>query len=246
MRATALSIAVICITVSFASAADEPSAIVDKAIKAMGGEEKLAKGKAHQWKAKGKMDAMGQKMEFNADYFFVGPEKFRFDVAVDFGGMKMAFTAATDGKVAWEKMGDMLREMADKKAQMFKHQVYTMNLGQLLPLKEKDYTLAIADTVKVDGNEAIGIKVSRKDRPDVTLYFDKKSGLLVKSSTKMWDEFSDKDVTQEVYYQGWKDKNGIKIFDKLVIHRGGKPFIEEELTDQKLLEKPDPKMFAKP
>lgn len=228
------------------SAADDPAAIVDKAIEAMGGEEKLAKSKAEQWKAKGTIEMMGMKMAYNADYFFQKPGQMRFDIAMEFGGMKVTLIAATDGKVAWEKMGDMLRDMEAKKAKAFHDQVYSMALCQLLPLKDKETTLALADTIKVEGNEAVGIKVSRKDRRDTTLYFDKKSGLLVKSASKIWDEFSDKDVEQEVVFTGWKEKDGIKYFEKLTILRGGKPFIVEEMSDQKALEKLDPKVFAKP
>ena len=227
-------------------AADDPAAVVDKAIKAVGGEEKIARNKAEQWKAKGSMEMMGQKMTYTADYFFQRPGQMRFDVAVSIGDMKVNFSAATDGKIAWQKSGDQLEDMPAKKAKAFHHQVHSMQICQLAPLKGKDYTLAMADEIKVDGNDAVGIKVSKKDHADVTMYFDKKTGLLAKTTTTIWDEFSDKDVSQEVLFKDYKERGGVKGFDKIIINRDGKPFIVEEFTDQKTLEKLDPKLFAKP
>lgn len=246
MRASLLGIAALFITTSFASAADDPAAIVDKAIKAMGGEEKLAKSKAEQWKAKGTIDMMGMKMAYNADYFFQKPGQMRFDIAMEVMGMKIAFSAATDGKVCWEKMGDMLREMEAKKAKAFGDQVYSMSLCGLLPLKDKECKLAMADEIKIDGKEAIGIKATRKDRRDVTMYFDKKTGLLAKCSSTVWDEFSDKDILQETFLVDFKEKDGMKYFGKIVIKRDGKDFITEEFSEQKSVEKFDAKTFAKP
>jgi hypothetical protein len=238
--------AVLLVSPATTSAADDPAAIVEKAIKAAGGEEKLAKTKAEQWKAKGTIAMMGMKMTYSADYFFQKPGQMRFDIAVDIGEMKMNFTAATDGKVAWEKMGDMLQEMEAKKGKAFHDQVYTMHLCGVLPLKDKDYTLAMADEIKIDGKEAIGVKVTKKGQRDVTLYFDKKTGLLAKCASTVWDEFTDKEVSQEAFIMDWKEKDGMKHFGKLVIKRDGKDFITEEFSDQKSVDKFDAKTFAKP
>ncbi len=246
MRTLFVTAVALLLVASPSHAADDPATIVDKAIKAMGGAEKLGKYKAEQWKAKGSMEMMGMKMTYTADYFVQRPGQMRFDVNVDAGGMKMTFSAATDGKIAWQQSGNMLEEMPAKKSKAFHHQVYTMQLCQLLPLKEKEYTLSMADELKVDGSDAVGIKVSRKDHPDVTMYFDKKSNLLVKFKTMVWDEFTDEDIIQEVYFKDYKEREGVKYFEKLIIHRDGKPFIVEEFTGQKSLEKIDPKVFAKP
>lgn len=229
-----------------ANAADDPAAIVDKAIKAVGGEEKLAKYKAQQWKSKGSIEIMGMKMMYTADYYFQKPGLLRFDVAADIGGMKINFAAATDGKTTWQKSGDMLEDMPEKKAKAFHDQAYSMRLLQILPLKDKENTLAMVDDIKVDGKDAVGIKVTRKGQRDTTLYFDKKTSLLVKMASEIWDEFSDKEVKQENYISGWKEKDGAWYFDKVIIKRDGKDFINEEFSDQKSLDKLDPKLFAKP
>ena len=57
-----------------ARAAEEPAAIVEKAIKAHGGKEKLAKVKAEQWKGKGVMTMGDQKLPYAISYAFQQPD----------------------------------------------------------------------------------------------------------------------------------------------------------------------------
>jgi hypothetical protein len=229
-----------------AYAEDDAATIVDKAIKAKGGLEKLSKGKAEEWKSKGKIDLMGMKLEYTGEYYYQLPGNYRFNATMDFGGNKFVISAGTDGKSIWQQAMNQVEEMPMKKADAFRQRVYGMTLTTLLPLKDKDLTLAVVNGVKIDDKPTVGIKVSKKGQKDVTLYFDKESYLLAKSETITWNEFTDKDVPQEVFFKGWKDKDGLKIFDKLVIKLDGKDFIEEELSDQKFLDKLDSKLFTKP
>ena len=53
--------------------AEEPKEIIDKAIKAAGGEEKLAKFKAHTWAAKGTYYGAGDGMPYTAEYAVQAP-----------------------------------------------------------------------------------------------------------------------------------------------------------------------------
>ena len=229
-----------------ATAADEPAAIIDKAIKAAGGVEKLNKIKAEKWTTKGAMEVMGMKMNYTGDYYFQPPALLRFDIEADVGGQKFKFSAATDGKVFWQRMGDMIEEMDKKKAAAFRHTVYTMSLSQLTPLTGKGFTFAAVDEIMVEGKPAVGVKVDSADHASVTLYFDKKTGLLVKSSTMIWDEFTVQDVKQEVFFLNYKEVDGRANYEKLVIHRDGKHLLTEEIVSHKSVEKHDPQLFAKP
>jgi hypothetical protein len=136
--------------------------------------------------------------------------------------------------------------MEKAKSEEFSHNVYVMNLTQLYPLKEKEYTLTSLGESKVKDQPAVGVKVSRKGRRDVSLFFDKKTGLLIKSSTRVHDEFANKEVTQDVYLSNYRDLEGRKVFDRLTIERDGKPFVVEEFSDPKTMDKVDPGLFAKP
>lgn len=229
-----------------AEAQDDARAVIDKAIKAYGGEEKLAKFKAESWKAKGTIQLGGAKLPYNAEYFFQQPDKYRFVMGMEFGGQKFELTAVLNGDKAWEKAMDQVQEMAKEKLTEFRHQVYTIYISQLTPLKDKAFTLASLGEIKVDGKPAAGVKVSRKDHRDVNLYFDKASGLLAKIESRVMDEFVMKEVTQEALFSNYFDKDGVKYFKTLTIKRDGNLFIEEEFSDQKTAEKLDEKLFTKP
>jgi hypothetical protein len=135
--------------------------------------------------------------------------------------------------------------MDKSKSAEFLERAYGMHLTQLYPLKDKAYTLKALGESKLDEQTITGIKVSSPGRRDVSLYFDK-TGLLVKTSTRVHDEFSQKEVTQDTLRTGYRDRNGRKVFDKMVIQRDGKTFMVEEFNDQRSLDKVDSALFAKP
>jgi hypothetical protein len=100
---------------------------------------------------------------------------------------------------------------------------------------------------KVGDRAAVGVKVSSAGHRDVDLYFDKMSGLLVKSETRVKaEEMDGKEVSQETVFTEFKEIDGAKVATKFVIKRDGKPYVEAELTDLKPAAKLDDKLFAKP
>jgi hypothetical protein len=165
---------------------------------------------------------------------------------IDAAGQTIELIVVGDGKQAWEKAGDKMQEMAKDKLAEFQHMIYTMHLGQLIPLKDKTFTLTALGESKIGERPVLGVKVSRKGRRDVKLFFDKETGLLAKNETRTLDEFTGKEVTQEAILTDYKDVSGQKRFHKLTLLRAGKLFVEEEFSDQQSHEKLDPKLFAKP
>jgi hypothetical protein len=225
---------------------DDARAVIDRAIKAHGGADTLSKNAVHAWKAKGAMTAGGGKMEYVADYTFLAPDKLRFDLDMDAGGQKMQLTAATDGKIAWEQMGATMREMPKQKQEEFQHTAYVIYLSQLTPLLDKAYKIEPLGESKHGDQTLVGVKVSHPGRRDVSLFFDKATGLLTKTRTQAFDEFQNKEVVQENVFTGYRDANGRKVFGKMTIQRDGKDFIVEEFSEQRALDKIDANKFAKP
>ena len=90
------------------------------------------------------------------------------------------------------------------------------------------------------------MKVTRKGRRDIDLYFDKESGLLVKTETRVKDEGSGQEVSEETFVTDYKEVQGVKQATRFTINRDGKPFMEGEATDIGLAEKLDASVFAKP
>src|SRR5436853_6227629 len=103
-----------------------------------------------------------------------------------------------------------------------KEQKYAEDLDRLGFLNEKGMELSALDETKVDGKPAVGVRVKSKGHRDVQLYFDKSSGLLVKRQYKVLDPGSGQEVSQEVVFGDYQDKDGVKHYRKIAAYRDGK------------------------
>jgi hypothetical protein len=224
----------------------EVEAVLDKAIKALGGAEKLEKVKAFSWKGKGKINFGGNESEFSATATVEGLGNSHSEFEGEFGGNKIKGVTVLSGDKGWRKFGDMVMEMDKDALANEKRGLYLQVApATILPLKTKGFKVEAAGSEKVGDKPAVVLKVTGPDGKDFKLFFDKESGLPVKLVAKvagfMGDEF-----TQETTYGGYKEFGGIKKATKVESKRDGEKFLEQEITDFKPLEKVDAKTFAEP
>src|SRR5439155_22836546 len=114
------------------------------------------------------------------------------------------------GDKGWTRMGDQTNEMDKDAIAEAKEQGYAGWLSTLAPLKDKQFKLATIGEVKVENRPALGVKVSSKGHRDVDLYFDKETGLLVKSEHRVKDDTSGQEVTEESFPGEYKEVQGTK------------------------------------
>ncbi len=233
-----LSLVVAVLLVAGPLSADDAAstkAIIDKAIKASGGAEKLAKYKAMTWNEKGMYFGMGEGVPYTGKYSVQWPDKFRMEI-------EGVFTIALNGDKGYMNGEEMEKEQLEEQ----KENHYSGWVNTLLPLSDPSYKLTSIPETKVNNQPAVGVKVSKAGHRDVQLFFDKQTGLLVKSVAKVKAaEAGFKEVEQESFYENYKDVDGLKSPMKVVIKREGKPFVEAELLDMKRMEKLDDKVFGK-
>jgi hypothetical protein len=221
-------------------------AVLDKAIKALGGEDKLNAVKAATWKTKGTITFNGDDNSFSGQTTAEGLDHFRQEFEGEFGGNKVKGVTVLAGDKGWRKFGDMGGEMDKDALANQKRAVYLQVIpATILPLKGKGFKVEAAGEEKVGDKPAVCLKVTGPDGKDFKLYFDKESGLPVKQVAKvvgfMGDEF-----TQETTFGGYKDFGGIKRATKVENKRDGEKFLTQEITDFKVLDKVDPKTFTEP
>jgi hypothetical protein len=238
----------IVLVMSGTARADEkdPNTILDKAIKAMGGEENLKKFDAFTWKSKGTIIINGDSNPFTAESTAKGLDRYRSEFAGEFGGNQIKGTAAFSGNKGWRKFGDEKMDMGDDDLANEKRRVYLEIIpNQPVVLKDKAYKLEAADEQKVGDKPAVGIKVTGPDGKDFTLYFDKESGLPVRLVAKVVG-FGGEEFTQETTLKDYKEIGGIKRAMKSESKRNGEDFVKAEVTDVKALDKVDDKIFSEP
>jgi hypothetical protein len=215
-------------------------AIITQAIDAMGGAAAVEKHKASTWKETGTYYGLGDGLPFTGLYAAQPPDKFKMEI-------ENVFTIVFVGDKGWTNMGGETKEMTKQELAVHKNDHRAGWIATIAPLTSKDFTLKAIGEVKVDDRPAVGVKVSRKDYPDVKLYFDKKTHLLVKSehATKAAEE-KYKDVTAEMYYSKHKKIDGVQVPTHLVMKRDGKLYVEADVQDLKAVGKLDDSVFAKP
>jgi hypothetical protein len=223
-----------------ADAPTEPRAVIDKAIKALGGAEKLAKFKADTRTDKGTYYGTGAGLPYTGKYAHVYPDKLRMDI-------ENIFLIVVNGDQGWVAANGATDDLTKDQLAEQKDQLYAEWVAMLVPLKDKAFTLTALGEVKVADRPAVGVKVSRQGRRDVRLFFDKETGLLVKRDYKVnAADMDGKEVTQEVLLSDYQETAGLKFPRKVVVNRDGKLYAEVEIVDWKPAEKLDDKLFAKP
>jgi hypothetical protein len=218
----------------------EARAIIDKAITAGGGEAVLAKSNAATFKEKGTYHGMGQPLPYTGSYAVQWPKQFRMEI-MD------AFVIVVNGDRGWIKTGGDVKDMTKEELVARQSDLHAEWLITLLPLKDKAFTLTALGEVKVTDRPGLGVKVTRKDYPEVKLYFDKTSNLLIKSEfkTKMPEE-QYREAKAETYFSDYKDFGGAKVATKVVMKRDGKLYVEAEVTEYKAAGKLEDKVFDRP
>lgn len=233
--------------VGAARAQSDPAAILDKAIKAHGGEAKLAKIKAATWNAKGTLYGTGDPTEYTGEWAIQFPAQLRVTINTDYNGVPVTQMRVLNGEKGWLKRNrDDAFPLESDAIAADRKQIGVQWLATLLPLRDKAYTLTTVSETKIGDRPAVGIEATSKDGPKVRLYFDKEKGLLLRFESPVKDPRTRKDVKQETLYENYKEVGGIQKAMKITVRRDGRRFLEQEISDFKPLEKLAESTFGKP
>jgi hypothetical protein len=220
-------------------------ALVEKAIEAQGGEAKLSKFAAVTASFKGTFHGLGEAAPLTGELASQGADRQKTVMEMEAGGEKLRIVHVLNRDKGWTKINDDLEELdADDLAEA-KEEAHVEWVATLVPLKDRTFQLATVSEVRIDKRPALGVRVSSKGRRDVTLYFDKESGLLVKSESRVKDD-DNQEVTEETFFSAYKEVQGTKQAMRFTVKRDGKLYLEGEFIAYRLVEKLDDKVFAKP
>jgi hypothetical protein len=223
---------------------DEADAIIAKAIKAH-----LPKGiddkKAYEGKNKGTLSIQGLELEFTQNIWTHGG-KFKEVMELTVMNTPVKTITVYNGKEGWIKVNDMDIPVKDELLDEFKEMAYMMGIAQMVGLKEKGAKLSIVGEFKVNDKPAVGVKISKEGKKDIDLFFDKDSGLLVKTRRVARDFQTNQEVTEERIITAYQDVAGRKMPKKVAVMRDDKKLLEAEIVEARLLERLDDSEFAKP
>jgi hypothetical protein len=228
--------------------ADEKDAtpILDKAIKALGGEERLARAANASWKTKGTITFNDTENPITGKTTVQGVDRYRAEFAMEFNGNAVKGVTVLDGKKGWRKFGDDAQDLDDGMIASEQHRAYLQAIATtILPLKGKGFKVEAAPEAKVGDNPAAVVKGTGPDGKGFTIYFDKETGLPLKLTATV-KGFQGEDFTQDTTYGDYKDFDGLKRATRVESKRDGNPFVKLEVTEFKALDKHDADTFAEP
>lgn len=234
-------------TSSSARAEDDAKKVVEAAIKAHGGADKLAKLKDKAVQQKGKMKLF-MPIEAEGDYEMTASAgKFRRQLKFSFMGTDIDSIQVFDGKTFWISTNGMLTTF-DKKEDIdaLKEAIHAEKAAGLAMLGDKNIELSLIGDDKVGDTPVVGVRVSEKGHKDVSLFFDKNTHLLKKIVNRGLDFQSHMEAEQERIIEEYKEFDGLKRPTKVTVNKDGKKQVVVEISEMKYIEKPDDTTFNKP
>lgn len=185
-------------------------AVLEAALTAKGGADKLAALKTLSWKGKATLNLPNGKVPAQVEKRYVAPDKLRLDMVIEMGGAKMSITTALAGDIGWaqEKRPDGSRtidfpasEIEAGKAQIWRDQDFV-----LLRHREKGASVAPLDDVELGGVRHHAIRVTAADgKRTVVLLIDKKTKRLAGMT------YEEQGVNAEEQFGNYKAVNGVQV-----------------------------------
>ncbi len=210
MPRTALPVLVLAWCAGGLRAADDPRAIVERAIQALGGAEVVQQHAAVRMKMKGTaypgpvVGKMGMPIE--GEVLTQPNGRSRLTLRLELIGTKHEAVIVVDGKKSWHSLDGNVTDASPDEVREHEASAYrdrVTNLADLLT--DKAFTLAALPDATVSGRPAAVVKVSSKGQADVSLFFDKETGLLVKYAYRSKDRGQDKEAPHETLLSDYRE-----------------------------------------
>jgi hypothetical protein len=249
MKPSVALLAAVTLGMAASSQADEKDAkaVIEKGIKALGGEEKLTKAGTCSWKSKGTITLNGDDNEFTSVSTLQGLDHYRSEFEGKFGDNDVKGVTVLSGDKGWQKFNDNDREFDADAVINEKHRINIQAIPTtLVQLNGKGFKIESATDEKIGDKPAAGIKVTGPEGKDFTLYFDKESGLPVKLVATVAGFGGGEDFNQETTFNDYKDFDGIKKATKISSKRNGEKFIDVEISEFKVLDNVPAETFTQP
>jgi hypothetical protein len=226
--------------------AAETRLILERGIKALGGEEKLARYRGSQLKGEGKLFVGNNVLRFTGSWRVQGADKAYSVFSVRLKDITFDSCTVVNGMTGWIRQGEETKVLDREALYEEKEHIYLNWVTSLLPLRDQPYKLTLLPESKLKDRPLAGFNVAAPGHRDLKLFFDKDSGLLLKTERQVRDLDVNQEVVETIVWSDHKDVDGLKVAMKYYFERNGKKTAEVEIAEAKMHEKLDDKWFQKP
>jgi hypothetical protein len=191
------------------SRAEEPRKVIERAIQVQGGTAVMARASTFQSRIQGTY--LDPEAAFTGELGSQLPSRFKLVMDVEFKGggcVKQKLGSILDGDRGWTMDETGVRGATKGEFTDMQQSAYLEYVVTLVPLLgDKEFTLSLVGESKVNNAQVVGVKVVKAGQPDVLLFFDIKSGFLVKTRHRRFDPDTSKEVIRETVYSDYREIN---------------------------------------
>ncbi len=234
---------ILCLSLDIVVGAQEPMAvaILDKAIAASGSPEKFANAKGFTWKANWKH---GGFRNCESQATVCGIDRQRFELWDN--QLQLCIIQIIDGDRSRVNFGGVTRKMRGDELATRTQEVYLeAALAAPFLIKSRGLKYKQSPDERIGDRPAAVLAVTGPDGRDFMLYFDKESGLPVRT-VAMMPKFPEQMCMREITLAEYKDFDGVKKATRLTFKTDGAIEHVLEVTAFELLKNVDPKTFLDP
>jgi hypothetical protein len=222
-------------------------AVIEQAVKAHGGEERLARVRADRVKSQGKLFLDKHAVPFTAETVVQLPGQFKNVVEMSVDGTTHVVVHILNGDKPPVVLVDGKPEKIDRAALAEMRDAMLLDrIIRLVPLlRDRTFDLALLGPAKINDRPAVGVKVVSRNRREFHLFFDKETNLLVKTEHMLGDG-GVKKVREERYFGNFKEIDGCVRPFRIMAYRDGRKRLEADVTEVKRLDRLDESEFTRP
>lgn len=244
MRFTVVICAALCCGASLAPAQDAARAVVERAIQAHGGMERLARNRSDRVRVRGALRADKSIVPFTCDVLVQLPDQFKSVWQMSADARTLTIVRILNGDKSFISVNGQQQNVPPELDAEMRETLHLDRAIRLVPLlNDPAYKLALLGDTKILDRVATGIRVTTSSSKELQLYFDRDTGLLIKTAHN-WKGPGGRAVLQEEFYSDYRNVGGYQRPVKTAIYRDGKRIFQSELLEVNYYDRIDPAQFA--
>lgn len=225
---------------------DDAKTIIAKAVKACGGKKAFSRWNCGYLKYKSKGSIVPTQIgEVTFEDTFQLPGHFKRITRTEANGKELVMVFVINHGKGWKKRGDEEAKPIDNTFTTRTEHPFA-GFCNLAPLTEVGVQLTKLGDEKIDGRQAVGVRVKSDKLGEVDFYLGLETGLLLKSRKSLPTAAPDKQAVMESYLDNYKDVQGGQVPMRIKGIQDGKMILDVSLIDVKFADKFEESTFAKP
>lgn len=225
------------------SGSTEPRAIVERAIEAAGGKNRLESLAAFHAVTTGS-SATGEQLRQEA--FHQLPDHLKQLQQIIRGQTVKETSIGLMGDSGWIHANGRSAPLSPALLAPLLEAANLVRAVRLTPLLTDTYRLTPLPAAEIDHRAVVGVCAAATNRRDLKLYFDGETGLLVKLERQVTDPLSGQEATEERYMRDYQKADGILAARQIVVERNGKPYMEAKVEKIEYLPRLEDSVFRQP